>query len=59
MPDFERVIDQFQVEMAKTEEERCYARGYIAGKTRARKELLWIVLFAAALILLLLIMRAI
>lgn len=53
MPDFERLTDKLSVDMAQTEEEKQYAIGYIAGKNRARIEMLGVVVvlyFIVALI---------
>jgi hypothetical protein len=38
MPDFERLTDRLRVDLATTPEEREWAKGYAAGKTRARIE---------------------
>ncbi len=45
MPDFERVIDQFRVDMAEGPEERARAEGFNAGKRYARKEIVVMVAF--------------
>ena len=45
MPDFERVMDSLREHAAKTPEDRAWARGYAAGKTRARRETLVVVVF--------------
>ena len=50
MPDFERVFDKMRLDLARNEEERQYAKGYIDGKKYARKELLYSVLFLGAVI---------
>lgn len=47
MPDFERVVDQLRCDLAKTPEDLAFAKGVIAGKTRARKEVLVIAAFLA------------
>lgn len=39
MPDFERVLDQLRVDLARTPEERAHAEGFNAGKSHARKEM--------------------
>ena len=38
MPDFERVIDQLREHVAQTPEQQGWARGFRAGKKRARIE---------------------
>lgn len=38
MPDLERIMDSLSIFMAPNAESREYARGYIAGKSRARIE---------------------
>ncbi len=43
MPDFERVFDQLSVDIAGTKERKQYAIGFIAGKKKARIEVLIIV----------------
>jgi hypothetical protein len=43
MPDFERLIDSLRAELATSPEERAYAEGYTAGKSRARFEVLAVV----------------
>ena len=49
MPDFERTTDSLRVYVARTPEEKAYARGFIAGKYYARKQAAWCVAFAAAI----------
>lgn len=49
MPDFERVIDQFRVDMARTPEQRAHAEGFNAGKRYARKEIAIMVAFLAGI----------
>lgn len=49
MPDFERVLDELRLDLAKTPEEKSYAEGYIAGKNYARKEMLYTILFFVGL----------
>lgn len=36
MPDFERLTDRLNIDLAQTEEQRQYALGFVAGKKRAR-----------------------
>lgn len=43
MPDFERLTDSLRAELATSPEERAYANGYTAGKSRARVEVLLVV----------------
>ena len=53
MPDFERLTDSLREHMASTPEQRGWAAGYKAGKTKARYEVLAIVVavyFIVALI---------
>lgn len=38
MPDMEHLIDQLMCDLAHTPDQLAYAKGYIAGKKRARKE---------------------
>lgn len=38
MPDMERLTDKLMLDLAVTPEQRGYAKGYIAGKSRARRE---------------------
>jgi hypothetical protein len=42
VPDFERVIDQLRIDMADTRPDKAYWEGYAKGKTKARKEILYI-----------------
>ena len=42
MPDFERITDKLNEDFAKTPEQKCYAKGYVRGKSRARWEVLTI-----------------
>ena len=39
MPDFERVTDKLMLDLAKTPEAHAYARGYIEGKRKARRQI--------------------
>lgn len=53
MPDFERITDSLREHMARTPEQKAWAAGYSAGKSRARTELAVIaatLYFAIALI---------
>lgn len=53
MPDFERLTDSMRVALAPSAVSRAWARGYAAGKTRARLEVVGLVLavyFGIALI---------
>jgi hypothetical protein len=43
MPDFERVIDALNVELARAPEKKAYLVGYAKGKSRARIEVAVIV----------------
>lgn len=43
MPDFERILDQLRVDMVETPEEAAWHRGYVRGKTRARREIVSVV----------------
>ena len=52
MPDFERLTDKLMLDLAKTPEQTAYAQGYVAGKTRARKEIALIVAFVDGVFLL-------
>jgi len=45
MPDFERVIDKLRLDLAKTPEEHAYARGYIEGKRKARRQVAMLTAF--------------
>ncbi len=38
MPDFERLTDNLREHLAKTQEQKGWAAGYAAGKSRARLE---------------------
>lgn len=49
MPDFERVLDQLEVDLAASEVEKARVQGYVAGKRAARLEVL-IVFVVVALI---------
>jgi len=49
MPDFERVVDQLRLDLAKTPEEKARAVGYIEGKRYARKEIAILTAFVVAL----------
>ena len=40
MPDFERIFDKLKVDLARTPQEKQYEIGFIAGKKRARIEVL-------------------
>ena len=46
MPDFERLTDKLRADMAKSPEERAYAKGYTAGKAIARLQV--VVIFGVA-----------
>ena len=43
MPDFERVMDDLAVDLAVTQEQKSYERGFIAGKSRARFEVVAVI----------------
>lgn len=49
MPDFERVLDNLRVDLAKNELERQRAIGFIEGKRFARKEMLFLFLIVTAI----------
>lgn len=49
MPDFERLSDQFRIEMENDPIKKARLRGIVDGKTRARLEIAGLVLFAAAI----------
>lgn len=49
MPSFERILDKLRYDMAETPEEKEFVRGYIKGKSRARKEVLYICIFLACI----------
>lgn len=49
MPDFERVLDNLRVDLAKNELERQRAIGFIEGKRFARKEMLFLLLIVIAI----------
>jgi len=40
MPSFEKVLDDFALYAAKSAEDKAHIKGYIEGKTKARKEVL-------------------
>lgn len=46
MPDFERLIDGLRKHCAKTPADHDYSQGYSGGKTRARLEVLVLVVVA-------------
>ena len=39
MPDFERVLDDFEIEITESPLKKSYLIGYRKGKTRARNEI--------------------
>lgn len=43
MPSYERILDSLQEHVAGSPEEKSYVQGYVAGKNKARKEVLWII----------------
>lgn len=43
MPDFERLTDKLAVDVASSIDKKAWAKGYIAGKSRARFEVLAVV----------------
>ena len=43
MPDFERVMDDLAVDLAVTQEQKSYERGFIDGKSRARFEVVAVI----------------
>ena len=53
MPDFERVIDQLRLDLAKSPVEIARAEGFIAGKRYARKQVAFVAACAAAIAVLL------
>lgn len=54
MPDMERLTDKLMLNLAKTPEQKAYAKGYIAGKIRARKEVAILAAFLPGMALLVL-----
>lgn len=52
MPDFERFMDQFEIDMEDDPIEKARLRGVVAGKTRARLEIAGFAVLAAAVWLL-------
>lgn len=52
MPDMERLTDKLMLDLAKTPEQTAYAKGYIAGKARARTEVAIVVAFVPGVLLL-------
>jgi len=53
MPDMERLTDQLSIDMAKTPQQKSYAKGFVDGKKRARIEVAFVVVtlyFAVALL---------
>ncbi len=49
MPDMERVVDDLRLHVAKTPEDKAFVKGFIEGKDRARKEIVFI-LFVVLLV---------
>lgn len=49
MPDMERLTDDLWVHLARTQEDKAYARGFIAGKSFARKQVAWCVAFGTVI----------
>ena len=49
MPDMERITDDLKYSVAKTSERKAYTKGYIKGKTKARKEILYLYLLILVL----------
>jgi len=49
MPDMERLTDELRVDLAKTPEDKAWARGFNAGKYFARKQAAWCVVFGAVI----------
>lgn len=45
----ERLTDDLWVHLARTQEDKAYARGFIAGKSFARKQVAWCVAFGAVI----------
>ena len=43
MPDFERLTDKLAVDVANSIDKKAWVKGYIAGKSRARLEVLAVV----------------
>ena len=48
MPDFERLSDQFRIDMENDPIQKARLRGIVEGKTRARLEIAGLALIAAA-----------
>jgi hypothetical protein len=53
MPDFERVVDQLRIDLAKTPEQKVYAVGLVAGKNRVRKEAMIVCIVVLVLVVVL------
>ena len=53
MPDMERITDELKFKFSKTSKEKRYLQGFIAGKNKARKEIvvISIVVFIFSLII--------
>jgi len=45
----ERLTDELRVDLAKTPEDKAWARGFNAGKYFARKQAAWCVVFGAVI----------
>lgn len=50
MPSYERILDSLQEHVAGSPEEKSYVQGYVAGKSKARKEVLWIICACIAIL---------
>ena len=51
MPDLERVINELFIDTAPTPEDKAWIKGYVYGKSYARKEILWVTVILVPLIL--------
>ena len=51
MPDLERLTDKLMIDLAASSEQVSYAKGYVEGKTHARKEIAIITAFVPGVVL--------
>lgn len=42
MPNFERITDSLKIHVARTPEKKAYAKGFVDGKSKARKEVMFL-----------------
>lgn len=52
MPDMERTLRSLELHIAKTPEQKAYAKGLHAGMDRARIQMVWVSLFFSVLFVL-------